>query len=96
MNIRPLESLTKEELIELIKHEREHIEQPLEMVDPVVKDSLTTDPTDTEMLDWMIDNEAVVSFLHRSRSYEVWFRGVCVETGKTEREAIAKAMRDEE
>lgn len=52
-------------------------------------------PTDTEMLNWMIENEAVVSFLRRSKSYEVWFRGVCVETGKTEREAISKAMRGE-
>ena len=31
MNIRPLESLTKEELIELIRHECVHIEQPLAM-----------------------------------------------------------------
>lgn len=31
MNIRPLESLTKEELIELIRHERDHSEQPLTM-----------------------------------------------------------------
>lgn len=53
------------------------------------------EPTDTEMLDWIIENEAVVSFLYKSRLYEVWFCGACIETEKTAREAIAKAMRGE-
>lgn len=38
MNIRKLEDLSKEELIELVKHERDHIAQDRKM------------PTDAEML----------------------------------------------
>lgn len=36
MNIRPLESLTKEELIELVKHEQEHFADARNMVEPTL------------------------------------------------------------
>lgn len=200
MNIRPLESLTKEELIELIKHERDHIEQPRTMVPegfklvPVeptdemkkagcqvplnkaarhnacykamlaaspqpdhfpaagkmvvsdrsmkeikaalagakgkehtlifsakevrsllntivnqnqrierfekkIADHIAQDrkmPTDTEMLDWLIENEALICHSITNNLYEIWFDIGNVETGKTAREAITKAMRGEE
>ena len=45
MNIRPLESLTKEELIERVKHERDHIAQPRKMV-PEGWKLVPVEPTD--------------------------------------------------
>lgn len=207
MNIRPLESLTKEELIELIRHERDHSWQPLTMapegwklapVDPTydmtqagvnlalsarisgaypwptyirdmykamlaaapqpghipdagkmvvsdrsmkeikaalagskgkehtlifsakevrgllntivnqnqrierfekkIADRIAQDrkmPTDTEMLDWLIEKEALICHSVTDNLYEIWFDIDNVETGKTAREAITKAMRGE-
>lgn len=148
MNIRPLESLTKEELIELVKHEREHIADTRKMVPegfklvpaeptdemkkagcqvplnkaarhnacykamlaaapqpdhipdvtkmvPVAKQSLTFEPTDSEMLDWVVDNWQTVEYTEDKGIFEVW-TGTCKYEGKTVREAIIKAMRGEE
>lgn len=139
MNIRPLESLTKEELIELIKHERDHSEQPLTMVpegfklvpieptaemkkagcqvplnkaarhnacykamlaaapqpDHIPDDGRMIEPTDTQMLDWLIKNDALICHSATSNLYEIWFGIDNVETGKSAREAIINAMRGE-
>mgnify|MGYP001013368711 CR=1 FL=1 len=73
----------------------DHIEKDLEMVDPVVKDSLTVEPTDTEMLNWLIEKEALICHSVTANLYEIWFDIDNVETGKTAREAITKAMRGE-
>lgn len=85
MNIRPLEDLTKEELIELVKQEREHIADVGKM----------GAPTDTQMLDWLIEKEALICHSVTANLYEIWFDIDNVETGKTAREAITKAMRGE-
>lgn len=155
MNIRKLEDLSKEELIELVKHERDHIAQPRKMapegwklvpveptydmtqagvnlalsarisgaypwptyiqdmykamlaaapdhipdagnMTPTVKQSLTAEPTDSEMLDWLIENEALICYSSTNNLYEVWFGFDDTEIGETAREAIKKAMRGEE
>lgn len=168
MNIRPLESLTKEELIELVKHEREHIADTRKMVSdgwklvpveriqialesiqdamsdaynngyqeccgrgqveccgnpdvswsvedqrimdalspaqrelsallaaPTIKQSLTAQPTDSEMLDWVVDNWQTVEYTEDKGIFEVW-TATCRHEGKTARDAISKAMRGEE
>lgn len=83
MNIRKLEDLNKKELIEIIRYERDHIAQPRKI------------PTDTEMLDWLIENEALICHSVTDNLYEVWFDIDNVKTGKTAREAIEKAMKGE-
>lgn len=141
MNIRKLESLTKEEPIELVKQEREHIADAGKMVPegfklvpveptyemhiaardwsigehggamgsdasggcykamlaaaPTIKQSLTAEPTDSEMLDWVVDNWQTVEYTEDKGIFEVW-TATCRYEGKTARDAISKAMRGEE
>lgn len=52
-------------------------------------------PTDTQMLDWLIENDALICHSVTSNLYEVWFGIDNVETGNTAREAIINAMRGE-
>lgn len=74
----------------------DHIPDAGKMIDPVVKESLTVEPTDTEMLNWLIEKEALICHSVTANLYEIWFDIDNVETGKTAREAIEKAMRGEE
>lgn len=124
MNIRPLESLTKEELIELVKLERESPDNGIPEIpfceqcgdgivahnpgicgtcyatnmphpDHIPDVGKMGAPTDTQMLDWLIENDALICHSVTNNSYEIWFGIDNVETGKTAREAIINAMRGE-
>lgn len=72
--------------------------QRIERFEKKIADHIAQDrkmPTDTEMLDWLIENEALICHSITNNLYEIWFDISNVETGKTAREAITKAMRGE-
>lgn len=59
---------------------------------PTIKDSLLAKPTDTEMLDWLVENEQTIEYVEDTGCFEVWI-DTCRHEGKTARDAISKAMR---
>lgn len=77
----------------------DHIPGATKMV-PVDKDCLTAEPTDSEMLDWLIlsgsgvERRAISARKVEYRVIDVF--GDIESTSETAREAIKKAMRDEE
>jgi hypothetical protein len=72
--------------------------QRIERFEKKIADHIAQDrkmPTDTEMLDWLIENDALICYSVTANLYEVWCDIDNVETGKTAREAIINAMKDE-
>lgn len=82
-------------LLNTIVNQNQRIERfEKKIADHIVQDRKM--PTDTKMLDWLIENEALICYSVTNNLYEVWFGIDNVETGKTAREAIINAMRGEE